>query len=145
MTQEGITIKITRTLLRSLLLGAVGLFLLWLVLFNWIPRARYANKAAQAKQNLHAIQLALERFAVDSEDSRYPSHPDELLQKGYLSEWPINPFTGQAMHPLQADLHAYDGQGWLNIPNAKHGDFVYYPRYAEGGFGKPVGYTLFLY
>ncbi|MEZ5339542.1 MAG: hypothetical protein R3F46_14930 [bacterium] len=71
---------------------------------------------SEVKQNLHAIQLAVERYAVDSEGS-YPqwisggSHApgslggpeaayiaDVLIREGYMPSYPANPFarTGQA-------------------------------------------------
>lgn len=92
------------------------------------PR-RFREKAAESKQSLHAIQLALERFSVDSPRSAYPASIAELQQAGYMPRLPINPFTG-------APMRAY-GIG----DDAPLGDFVYFPRYEHGG-AEPSGYTL---
>ncbi len=145
MAQELITITITRRQLQLGLWCAAAVVLVWLVFGSWIPRAQYARQVAQAKQNLHSIQLGLERFCVDSPHSTYPLRVEELLSTGYMREFPPNPFTGEPMRPVQVDLRAYNGHGWLQVPGAHHGDFVYYPRFDETGAGEPCGYTLFLY
>lgn len=70
-------------------------------------------KEAETKQNLHTIQLAVERFAVDYE-GEYPKYliggsvaqesgipntraytSDVLLREGYLTSYPKNPFMRQ--------------------------------------------------
>jgi hypothetical protein len=145
VAQESITIIITRRQLRMALWGAALLVCAWLVFFNWIPRAQYKRREAEAKQNLHSVQLALERFAVDAPDGTYPLRIEQLISSGYMQELPPNPFSGEPMRAIQVDLRAYNGRGLFNVPGARHGDFVYYPRFDETGESAPTGYTLFLY
>jgi hypothetical protein len=70
-------------------------------------------RRTEAKQGLHDIQIAVERFAVDTggtypeyliggsaprgEDSKHPfaQASDPLLRKGYLTAYPRNPFAVQ--------------------------------------------------
>jgi hypothetical protein len=97
---------------------------------------RMASRAAECKQNLHAIQLAVERFAVDSEDGAYPLTVSSLKGTDYLPNFPSNPFTGQPMQEYSIDA--------AEIPP---GDFVYYPRWAMPEGSSPnmvMGYTLAL-
>ena len=54
-----------------LIYGAAG-FVLWLVFGVWVPGCQYAGQMATCKQNIHAIQLAVERYAVDASDECYP-------------------------------------------------------------------------
>jgi hypothetical protein len=91
---------------------------------------RWAQKGAEAKQNLHAVQLALERFAVDSEDAGYPVTTAALRTSGYLPKFPRNPYTGEEMREYPVDIE--------RLPP---GDFVYYPRTDSPG-QPPTGYTL---
>jgi hypothetical protein len=90
---------------------------------------QFRAKAAQCKQNLHAVQLALERFAVDKEGA-YPVSIGEMQQAGYMPKLPLNPFTGE---PMQA---RHEGE---EVPL---GDFLYYPRYDGADNEPPTGYTL---
>lgn len=145
MAQEVITITITRRQLKAGLWSAALILLAAYGMFSLAPRLEYQRQVAAAKQNLHAIQLGLERFAVDSPNATYPLRVEELLSAGYLSALPPNPFTGQPMQPVQVDVRGYNGRGWLQVPGAHRGDFVYYPRFDETGTGEPIAYTLFLY
>lgn len=94
--------------------------LAWLIFAVWLPGCQYEGKLALAKQHMHAIQLGLERFAVDSPGSVYPHRIDELLQAGYLEQMPLNPFTGQPMRcvPLAGEH--------------RRGDFSYVVRLRGG-------------
>jgi hypothetical protein len=77
--------------------------LLWLILGVWIPRWHYKSQVVQCMQNLHEIQLGIERFAVDDPQERYPPSTAEIVRAGYLPDLPLNPFSGQAMRQLQQD------------------------------------------
>src|SRR5437016_5051474 len=79
------------------LLGGAGAGILGALLINaaFIQPAQRAKQDTLARENLHQIQLALERFAVDSDKSSYPFTATELLGTGYLAQMPLNPYTGQ--------------------------------------------------
>jgi hypothetical protein len=107
----------------------IFLVLLHFTIYNGcIEPARKARLGAEARQNLHLLQLALERFSVDSPGASYPESTSLLIQQGYLSELPNNPFTGA---PMQ-EYHP----GEIPPP----GDFVYAPVRDEQG--DVVGYEL---
>jgi hypothetical protein len=145
MPDSVVTITVSKRTLLLLAVLAVVAFVVSLACLDWIPKYQYQNKVAEAKLNLHAVQLALERFAVEQPDSTYPADIRELISTGFLTEFPPNPFTGQPMQPISIVDGNYDGHGLLNIPGAQHGDFVYYPRRNTEGELKPSAYTLFLY
>lgn len=70
-------------------------------------------RRTEAKQGLHDIQMAVERFATDTESGTYPEYliggsatrgdsnnlyeqaSDPLIRKGYLTVYPRNPFAVQ--------------------------------------------------
>jgi hypothetical protein len=81
---------------------------------------REARLRSEAKANLHTLQLAVERFAVDTEGN-YPQSTALLLQKGYLVGLPTNPFSGRPMEEYRL--------GEIPPP----GDFVYAPVRDEFG------------
>jgi hypothetical protein len=80
---------------------------------------------AQCKQNLHEVQLAIERFAVDSPRGNYPRDPGEVIAEGYLTEMPYNPFTGSPMRWVVLAAVDYSAP---RPPGLSHGDFGYCPR-----------------
>jgi hypothetical protein len=94
---------------------------------------------AQAKQNLHVIQLALERFAVDY-DGFYPQDFALLASEGYMPKNPGNPYAsppGGDENRMQPIALGKPGQP---------GDFVYVTKVQDvGGQQKVVGYELYLY
>lgn len=101
----------------------------WLVLFVQIPGCVYAEKMAQSKQNLHAVQLGLERICCDDRSSCYPLDPGVIVEQGYLDEMPINPFTHQPMRYVVLDRPADEA----GIPaGLSHGDFGYCPGRGYG-------------
>jgi hypothetical protein len=99
---------------------------------------RHASKVARSEQNLHAVQLALERFAVDAE-GEYPYHVDELLAAGYLEQLPENPFTRQPMRCVETDNSA------APPPPGNPGDFTYVRRFSTYVPDSIEGYSLILY
>lgn len=109
-------------------------------------------KEAEVKQNLHNIQLALERFAVDTEGA-YPHYliggspaqssgipntvaysSDVLIRKGYITSYPRNPFirNSESLLELQADHpKSITGSDPLR-PGDPEGDTLGYRFGAEG-------------
>jgi len=90
-----------------------------------VYKHRIAKAGSVAKENLHQMQLAIERFAVDA-GGYYPEDAAELLTKGYLAEFPQNPYAGllvafptlehpRAMRPLKPGEQC-------------PGDFLYVPE-----------------
>ncbi|MEZ5339546.1 MAG: hypothetical protein R3F46_14950 [bacterium] len=99
------------------LMGLLSVVLIALLLYtvvSLVPDLRASAREAEAKQNLHTIQLALERYSVDTIDWTYPlwlsggeidttlEHArtarlklDPLLDEGYLPAYPANPFARQ--------------------------------------------------
>ena len=120
------------TLIEVLVIGAVMLLVIAVLLPGFV-RSRETEREEEVKSNIHAIQIALERYAVDAggfypymlyggdytdtfaqlgapvnpdtgmsfymppEDPAYQPFPgdfDALIQYGYLSAYPFNPFRG---------------------------------------------------
>lgn len=135
-------------------IGAVGIGA-YLVFGQFIPQARFHALEAQAKQNMHEVQLALERMAVDDPGSNYPYNINDIVRRGYLQELPQNPFARRPMRGVSIDLPPRENGPLLGnpeLPLLPPGDFVYVRRYGEGyvpgraANGLPViGYTLVLY
>lgn len=127
----------------------------YLVFGQFIPQARYHALEAQAKENMHAVQIALERMAVDNPGSDYPYDINEIVRRGYLQELPLNPFAHRPMCGVSIDLPPRENGPLLEnpeLPRMPPGDFVYVRRYGEGYVpGQPangllvIGYTLVLY
>jgi hypothetical protein len=114
------------------------IFLLFMILLDYqmiSPYGHEPNKEAEVKSSLHAIQVAVERYAVDH-GGQYPPYliggqgkysqfvdgevgkfknvkdcpdrsllSDPLLREGYLDAYPINPFATNA-----AAIHNYQGK-----------------------------------
>jgi len=99
------------------------------------------------------VQLSVERFAVDTEGD-YPYDVNELIQRGYLEQFPENPFAHRPMRAVSVDSPWPEESGEMNprdLPQMPPGDFVYV-RFCEGlaptgGQGRrPVdGYRLVLF
>ncbi len=95
--------------------------------------AKSAN--IKVKQLLHAVQLGLERFAVDNPTGNYPDSIDQLVQQRYLIQGLyINPVTS-----VNGDVpNARDVPfGWSDVAP---GNFTYLKRY--DGSGGVTGYAL---
>lgn len=119
------------------LLTVLPLLLLGLLLSRGLGAMQFKRKEAQCKQNLHAIQLAVERYAVDQQDSDYPADVNTLVGSSYLPQMPENPFTHLPMRvvPVDAQLEA------LSPP--ERGDFGYLPHTERDG--SIAGYDLVLF
>lgn len=64
---------------------------------------------AEVKQNLHMIQLSVERYAVDHAGD-YPLDVQDVISSSYMAEFPINPFTKQPMRSIQPGAVPYEGE-----------------------------------
>ena len=53
----------------------------------------YAQPKYRAKQTLHSVQLAAERWSVDNVDGAYPPDIQTLVKEGYIY-MPLNPYYG---------------------------------------------------
>jgi type II secretory pathway pseudopilin PulG len=114
--------------------AAVGAFqlLVLLPLLIAVPNfiaIKEKSKEAETKQNLHSIQLAVERFAADS-GGTYPTTIDELQAGNYLQQPPQNPFTLRPMRNISPGDEPFAGE------------FSYEPVMKDG---KAVGYALYAY
>jgi len=118
-----------------------------------IPSCAFQAKMNKCKQNLHAVQLGMERYAVDSPGSVYPADLTELIDRGYLRQMPLNPFTGEPMQWILLSELNYEAP---RPPGLNHGDFGYFPRLDKEYMTHPLdlsildrvdisGYTLVLY
>jgi hypothetical protein len=110
----------------------------------------YRHKCAQVKENLHAIQLAVERYSVDDPNSSYPRDIREIIRRGYLEQFPINPFTGLPMRCVEQSSSADNRFEHERVPEQTElGDFMYFKRYGPRGRQSnneaPQGYSLAAY
>jgi len=97
-------------------------YMAWGIFFVAIPRAEHSRNAEICKRNLHAIQLAVERYAVDSPHADYPYDVCDVIRAGYIDAFPINPFSGEPMQPYP--------------PGSEPplGDFIYEPKGIAGRY-----------
>ena len=65
------------------------------------PTATSAAQAdLQVKEGVHAIEVALQSWAVSQPSPHYPAHATRVVLSKTMSDpWPTNPFTGRAMRP----------------------------------------------
>lgn len=68
----------------------------------------------EIKNNLHSIQIAVERYAADNEGV-YPSSIDDLGQGEYMPEFPNNPVTEEPMNEIGFGTEPFSG-GYTYIP-----------------------------
>jgi len=130
---------------------------LLLILATSVNRCESAetHNNAETKHNLHNIQLAVERYAVDH-DGSYPQYliggepaldangipltgtaSDPLLREGYLNEYPRNPFNWterqtKQLLSQQATLAKTSADGDPLRPGHSEGDLHGYRFGAEG-------------
>ena len=105
-----------------LLFTAGGLVML--LLMATVPGCVYQKNLVTSKQNLHAVQLALERFAVDSPGGNYPVRIEQIMEDGYMPQLPVNPFT---MLPMRWKVYGSYDEAASNPDLLSHGDFGYIP------------------
>ena len=127
------------------------------VVFCWlmamIPQWQRKAYLSQSKQNLHAVQLALERWAVDSPGGNYPARLEVLAEEGYMPVMPENPFTRR---PMEGRVYADWDYAAANPHKLGPGNFGYVPKVdyrttlsqedlAGLEDGDIIGYELVLY
>ena len=122
------------TLIELLVVIVIIGILVAIALPNFI-RIKDKAKEAEVKQNLHAIQLALERYAVDSPSSDYPL----FVMGGDWSDSYVvwQDWVDQQSDLNPADLKKYDyGGAWVA---AEHdiGDTLVMESYLPGAPGNP--------
>ncbi|MCS6818059.1 MAG: prepilin-type N-terminal cleavage/methylation domain-containing protein [Blastocatellia bacterium] len=77
-------------------------------------------REAVLKQNLHLLRSQIEEFAADY--GRYPESLQELVEKGYLRELPLDPITGsrETWVPVPED-QPLSVEGKVGIRDVKSG------------------------
>ena len=109
---------------------------------HFIHVSNCPTRTTEIAANLHAVSLALERYAVDN--GHYPTQIEMLQAELYMPSWPRNTL---------ADYSAATGSGEsikmqplaLDAP-AVPGDFVYIPEYRRVDDKlTPIGYELYAY
>jgi len=124
------------TLIELLVVIVIIGILVAIALPNFI-KIKDKAKEAEVKQNCHAIQLALERYAVDSLGENYPQY----VMGG---DWTDSYVVWQSWVDLQGlapgdILPPERGDGWLAAPNSLGDSLVmeaYMPSYPENPFMK---------
>jgi general secretion pathway protein G len=135
MTRKGFT------LIELLVVIVIIGILVAIALPNFI-KIKDKAKEAEVKQNLHAIQLAVERYAVDSEGSTYP-----LCLMG--GDWTDSYVVWQKWvdeQNMQWDAVNPDRKnGWIAAPPHRGDSLVmesYLPSYPQNPFNKQGGTSL---
>jgi hypothetical protein len=142
---------------KLLVLAAGGVLLALLAVANIILEVKDGSGSEETQQSIQAIQLALERYAVDS-GGFYPLTMDPVQDEGYLPTLPTNRYarrqikelsgqlTGEQldalthMQPLGANRLPEELREQLEWP----GNFVYLPRIEadDAGGHTARGYSL---
>lgn len=138
-----------RALIHTLITGAILAFL-WLIVLPNLVHVGCKPPSAETKQNLYAIQLAVERYATDF-DGYYPVDMEAVRATGYLPEFPWNYYIHATKWQSQYedDERRMVNLGGINALEQQHplfasGNFVYAPRLAViDGELRATGYRLY--
>ena len=84
---------------------------------------------AEVKSDLHAIQIAVERYA-DGNQGHYPIDINDLITNSYLYSFPTNPFSQEPIKSIQIGDPDFEG------------NFTYEPSVVSG---EAIGYQLIAY
>jgi prepilin-type N-terminal cleavage/methylation domain-containing protein len=131
------------TLIELLVVIVIIGILVAIALPNFI-KIKDKAKEAEVKQNLHAIQLGIERYAVDAEASNYPL----VLMGGDWTDWYA---VWQEWRDDQADLATMGGVNpqreslWRAAPLHRGDTLImeaYLPSYPQNPFNKQGGSSL---
>ena len=64
---------------------------------------RNKAKDAAVKEGIHSIQIGVQSYAVDNNDTYPPAGSVNFLAGTYVDNWPKNPFTNVAMASSTAE------------------------------------------
>jgi hypothetical protein len=144
-----------RLLRRGLVIATAVLLLLALAVFGYFTQVQ--SRERRSKQNLYAVLLALERYAVDDLHGNYPMDAADLLSQGYLDPLPANPYSGQQLRivslgippgiPTYLTSHSWQKApppGLPIPPGMRYGDIAYFRSAGPLAYG-PDFYYLAVY
>jgi prepilin-type N-terminal cleavage/methylation domain-containing protein len=141
MTRKGFT------LIELLVVIVIIGILVAIALPNFI-RIKDKAKEAEVKQNLHAVQLALERYAVDAPAGDYPLFPmggDWTDSYVVWEEWvDLQP----ELDPDDIEKYQVSGEEWVAAPTDRGDALVmeaYMPSYPGNPFIKTKSSTILPY
>jgi hypothetical protein len=80
-----------------------------------VVRVAQARPHRELRDAAHGIQLAVERYAVDTNGS-YPQDIQQLVTRGFIAKWPDNPYGPGSMQPLKLGDPAVPG-GFVYVPH----------------------------
>lgn len=122
------------TLIELLVVIVIIGILVAIALPNFI-KVREKAKEAEVKQNLHAIQLAIERYSTDNANGNYPNY---ILGGDWTDSWTINEDYYYYSGLDQVDYPAWKGTPEYNSDG--NGDYLimegYMPTYPKNPFVK---------
>lgn len=106
--------------------------------------------SSATKQNMYAIQLAVERYATDF-DGYYPLNMEAVKATGYLPEFPRNYYIYESAweNRYERDQQQMVNLGEMNVVEQQHplfasGNFVYAPKLAVvDGELRATSYALY--
>lgn len=110
----------------SLLELAIAMFILVLLISIAVPTYQYTVQKAREtvlKENLFQIRKAIDQFVADK--GRLPESLDELVEKKYLREKPVDPMTEKAEWEeiFGTDPNSPDGkQGLIDVRSLAEGE-----------------------
>lgn len=105
---------------------------------------------AELKQNLHGIQLAVERYSIDH-DGEYLSDITDVIGEGrYMDAFPANPYLKKGLEDARVNTRSPEWESMLQMQHVSlrstntPGSFAYIPitNIDETGSEKVVGYDL---
>lgn len=110
----------------SLLELAIAMFILVLLISIAVPTYQYTVQRAREtvlKENLFQMRKAIDQFVADK--GRLPQSIDELVEKKYLREKPIDPMTEKAEWEeiFGTDPNSPEGaQGLIDVKSLAEGE-----------------------
>lgn len=88
-----------------------GLFIAQLIIGFYVGLKVFEQIQAlnQTKDNLHAVQLAIEKWRYDNNYENIPDTLDDLVAKKYLTKLPMNPYTDNTIRVVALDSKLSQG------------------------------------
>jgi hypothetical protein len=90
---------------------------------------------AEVKMDLHAIQIAVERYGTDHE-GQYPWEINDLIAENYLTSFPQNPFSAEPMKPIEFGASDFEGN-FTYVPVIQSGEVTGFYLLAYGAESNP--------